>query len=142
MIVQLQPEQISHYWEIIRYAATAAMELEPPAHEYSQALFTALLSETHQCWLILNSEGNPSAMGITCILEENLTGIRRLHVDAFYSYYTLSEELALEAAAYVKQYALANGCQHIRALTNNPRAMRLLELVGFVANKTEYLLTC
>lgn len=140
MIVQLQPDQISEYWQQIKYGATAAMELLPPANEYTQALFTGLLSGTHQCWLIFDDERELSAMGITCIVQENLTGISRLHVDAFYSYNTLSEELAHEATEYVKAFARDSGCKQIRALTNNPRASRLLAIAGFYTGKTEYLL--
>lgn len=142
MILQLQPEEISVYWDQIRYAAIAAMELEPPANEYAQALLTALLSGTHQCWLIMDAAKEPCAMGITCILDESLTGVRRLHLDAFYSYQTLSEYLAKEATNYVVKYARDVGCTQIRALTSNPRAMRLLAIAGFYTGKTEYLLSC
>jgi len=142
VIVQLQPDQISEYWWQIKYGATHAMELEPPANEYTQALFAGLLSGTHQCWLMFDEDRNLSAMGITCIVQENLTGINRLHIDAFYSYSTLSEDIALEATEYVKAYARDSGCKQIRALTSNPRAARLLAIAGFYTGKTEYLLEC
>jgi len=142
VILQLQPDQISEYWQQIKYGATAAMELAPPANEYTQALFTGLLNGTHQCWLIFDGERELSAMGITCIVQENLTGISRLHVDAFYSYKTLSEELAREATEYVKQFARDSGCKQIRTLTSNPRATRLLAIAGYYTGKTEYLLDC
>jgi N-acetylglutamate synthase-like GNAT family acetyltransferase len=118
------------------------MEIDGLTGEYTQSLLAALLSGTHQCWLIFNEENVPCAMGITCILEENLTGIKCLHVDAFCSYDTLSEELARDATEYVKHFAIASGCKQIRALTNHSRAVRLLEMVGFVSHKTEYLLNC
>ena len=138
MIVQLQPEQISMWWDRIKYAACAAMETESPA--YVQSLLSALLSETHQCWLILDDERDLCAMGITCVVEVDLTARKCLHIDAFYSYQTLSEELAREATEYVKKFAVANGCSHIRTLTSNPRAARLLSVAGFYTGKTEYLL--
>jgi len=140
VILQLQPDQISEYWYQIKYGAIAAMELELPANEYSQALLTGLLSGTHHCWLMFDDERNLRAMGITCIVEENLTGLLQLHIDAFYSYNTLSEDIAREATEYVKQYARDSGCKQIRALTNNPRAARLLAIAGFYTGKTEYLL--
>lgn len=118
------------------------MELEMPANEYTQALFSALLSETHQCWLIMDEEHTPCAMGITCILQDKLTGVSQLHIEAFYSYNTLSEELAHEATEYVKKFALASSCKQIRALTSNTRAMRLLDIAGFYTGKTEFLLNC
>jgi len=142
VILQLQLDQVSEYWFQIKYGAVAAMELELPANEYAQALLIGLLSGTHQCWLIFDDDHNLSAMGITCIVQENLTGISRLHVDAFYSYNTLSEELAREATEYVKKFARDSGCKQIRTLTSNPRAMRLLAIAGFYTGKTEYLLSC
>lgn len=137
MIIQLQPEQVSEYWFSIKYAACAAMETDSP--EYVQSLLRALLSETHQCWLIMD-EGELVAMGITCIVEEALTGKRQLHIDAFYSYTTLSDELAHQATDYVSEYAAANNCSVIRSLTNNPRASRLLVAMGFYNGKQEWLL--
>lgn len=138
MIVQLQPEQISMWWDQIKYAACAAMETESPA--YVQSLLSALLSETHQCWLIFDEDRNLTAMGITCVIELDLTARKYLHIDAFYSYDQLNEQLAREATEYVKAFAKANGCSHIRTLTNNPRASRLLAVAGFYTGKTEYLL--
>ena len=79
-------------------------------------------------------------MGITCVVEESLTHRRCLHIDAFYSYHTMSDELTLEAGAYIRQFARASNCKQVRTLTYNPRAMRLLELIGFRIGKTEYLL--
>lgn len=139
MIVQLQPEQISLWWDQIKYAACAAMETDSVA--YVQSLLSALLSETHQCWLILDDERELCAMGITCVVEVDLTARKYLHIDAFYSYQTLTEPLAKEATEYVKKFAVANGCGQIRALTNNPRASRLLAVAGFYTGKTEYLLS-
>jgi len=142
VILQLQPDQVSEYWWQIKYGAMHAMELEPPANDYLQALLIGLLGGTHQCWLIFDDDHNLSAMGITCIVQENLTGISRLHVDAFYSYNTLSEDAVEEATIYVKKFARDSGCKQIRALTSNPRAARLLTIAGFYTGKTEYLLSC
>lgn len=139
MIIQLQPEQVSEYWEMIKHGAASAMGLAYD-HAYTNNLFIALLNNTHQCWLIFNDEREVQAMGIACVIEENLTGRVHYHIDAFYSYSTLTDELALEAKTYVSTVARQHGCTSIRALTDNPRAMRLLELLGFKAEKSEYLL--
>lgn len=138
MIIQLQPEQISMWWDKIKYAACAAMETDSAA--YVQSLLSALLSGTHQCWIIFDDERELVAMGITCIIEVDLIAKKYLHVDAFYSYQTLNDELVREATDYVKSFAVANGCGQIRTLTGNPRAARLLEVAGFYTGKTEYLL--
>lgn len=145
LIIQLQPNQISEYWHQIKPGAISALELDPldpKTSEYSNSLFIALLNGANQAWLIFNDARDVYAMGITSILEDLLVGVRMLHVDAFYSYQTLSDELAQEATHSVLAYAKANNCTKLHALTSNPRAARLLELVGFHANKTEYVMSC
>lgn len=143
MIIQLQPDQVSEYWDKIKPGAISAMELDPldpQTSVFSNNLFISLLNGTHQAWLLFNDARDVYAMGVTCILEDRLTNARSLHVDAFYSFHTLTDELAHEATEYVSKYAAANGCVQIRALTSQHRAARLLELVGFCPNKTEYIL--
>jgi hypothetical protein len=136
---------VSEYWAKIKPAAIAAMELDPldpNTSEYSNNLFISLLNSTHQAWLIMDDERELYAMGITCIVEDNLTDVRSLHVDAFYSFQTMTDELARDATASMREYACTVRCERIHALTGNPRAARLLELVGFKAGKMEYLLSC
>ena len=136
MLIRLRPTQISLLWEDIKYSAIQANNI--PQHNqgaYANKLLENLLSAKFQCWIVFdfNEENNRQihAIGITTIIEDNISGLRTLEILSLYGYRTLTDVIAMEGMRDLKEFARKHGCLVIKASTNVQRIKNLAKLTRF-----------
>ncbi len=136
MIINLQPHQISAFWDAIKEALVQAnaVPIELQA-DYTNSALEKLLAGKFQAWLAyrLTDEGkkNIHAVIITSLVEDQLFGFRTLIIHSLYSYRLIKEDLIAEAMEQFKEFARANDCQRIQAETNNDRTFEIMRIAGF-----------
>jgi hypothetical protein len=109
--------------------------------QYGKRLLENLLMEKYQCWIIFSKEGEQRrihAIGITMIVTNHSLVEDELHILSIYGYRTLTDELAEESFAQLRQYAKTNACCCIRMETNAKRIKALAERVGLEPVSVNY----
>jgi hypothetical protein len=144
MLIQLQPVQISALWHEILDSYVRANEISSKAKaEVGKNLLVDLLSRKRNCWIVYSvqeEERRIHAIGITGITVDNMTGVRELEIFSLYGYRTLTEELSRESFQKFSDYARANQCQVIRAVSGVKRIQQLCDLVGLKPTASVYKL--
>lgn len=142
MLIELQPAQISVFWNEIKHGVIQSNNI--PANrqeEYTSNVLTKLLSGQFQAWLCFTEvdEGRKiHAIGVTTLLQDNLYGYNRLHGLSLYGYRTLTTDLALDAVETLRKYARNNRCEAFTLDTSIPRVAELARLGGMQETVTRY----
>lgn len=136
MLVRLFGEQIPPYWEAIQYGwlQTNPLPLGADAATYLNNLLTELLSGQAQAWLIADvldtGQKNVHAVAVTRIVEESLTGMCTVVIQALYGFRHISDDLVREAYSDFLKYAKNVGARRVKFYTTNPRVKQLASLIG------------
>lgn len=139
MILQLQPEQLSAFWDSFK---EVMLRTNPVAEKHQQKYLnhalTQLMSGKWQAWIVFRfndeKEKVVHALGVTVLMDDVLTGLRTVKILALYGLRPLDDELAKESFGEFVKYAKNVKCEQVIADTNVERIKELLTLVG--ATKT------
>lgn len=143
MIIQLQPSQISLFWDAIRHGF---LQTNPPpagisSLEYSNRVLQNLLNQKYQCWLVYELRDEKKilvAIGITAISRELLTDVSILNILSLYGFRRLKESTALSAFNDFLIYAKNTDCLKVCARTSVKRVTELASMVGFTKEYESY----
>lgn len=134
MIIKLQPSQISTMWDVIKFTVLEANQISPDQNDaFMNNILEKLLSGKGQAWLSFEDvEGERKfyAVGITCIMEDPLTNRFYLLLHSLYAYETMNKDIMHEAISKVSDFARANNCYQILAMTLNARIQKLFKFAG------------
>ncbi len=131
MIIQLLPEQITAYWEVIKFGVLSVnvMVSEQKTVLYCRNLLKNLLSGKYQCWLVLAEDREIKAIMITRIIED-IGDIRHLFVDVVYGYKASTQAEKEEVGEHLKKFAAQLGCERILAYVVNELGERAARGIG------------
>jgi hypothetical protein len=138
MIVALQPEQVSIFWDAIKstFLKTNPCPVGMDEIDYTNKLLEKLLSMEYVAWIVFkyNDKGEKvvHAIGITVIKKDFLTEMQTLHIISLYGFRFLETDLARTSWGEFIKYANNCNCDKIRMESNVKRVFDLAKLVGFV----------
>jgi len=134
MLTKLLPEQVSKYWDIIRYAIEQS--LPPVAGEgpdKMKKILMSLLSSKSQCWISsdINEESRIlEAVLVTRILYDDVSDTKNLLIYCLYGYEHIKQSSYSSGVSTLVKYAESKGCDRIIAYTNFPRVIEMIEKLG------------
>jgi hypothetical protein len=102
-------------------------------------VLVSLLSGKFQLWAALNEQRETYGFIITCVSQDTLTKEEYLIIEMVYGFRKSNDEIVFETWECLKEFALAQGCEYIKANTNVARAAELLERVGFVETSRTFI---
>lgn len=134
MLTKLLPDQISKFWDIIRYAIEQS--LPPTAGEgpgKMKKILTSLLSGKSQCWASYIVDGdNRTFEGIvvTRIFYDDVSDTRSLLIYCLYGYEGASQSSWTNGLKTLVKYSKSKNCERIIAYTDLPNIVKLVERLG------------
>lgn len=145
MILKLQPDQISTFWDAIKFSMLMAVDV--PANlrqDFSNRALINIMSGNAQCWLSYkereNGDKEAYAIFTTKLIESIEYGTRVLYVNTLYGIRKLDKELFDEGLEKMKEFAKANDCSVIALETKINRVREMVLGNGFSEHTTVYRL--
>lgn len=141
MFIKLQEHEVPSFWELIKYGMIAVYKIpEEFQQDFAISTLVNLLSGMSQAWIgyDLDDEGVKRLQCVvtTKIVEDDIYGIRRLHIDSLYGYRTVSDHVPTEGFKCLDEFARANGCQAVTAEYFFDKAKEVLTAHGFEYHTT------
>lgn len=136
MIIQLTPEQITEYWAQIKHVileTQTAVNLRGVNN-----VLLRLMSGEYVVWVGVDDQRQITAIALTMMYEDRISEEKILELSAVYAFRKMPVELRQEAMKLFEKYANNCGCTKIRAVTQNPRAIQLMEEIGFTNKSCVY----
>lgn len=134
MLTKLMPDQISAFWDIIKYAIEESL---PPivgeSPDKMNKILAALLIGKGQCWASHNrTDGISKFEGIvvTEILYDGVSDTRSLLIYCLYGYEDVEKEDWLKGLKILIKYAISQGCNHIIGYSDIPLLLRMANRLG------------
>lgn len=134
MLTKLLPDQISTFWDIIKYAIEESL---PPVVDESpdkmNKILTSLLCGRAQCWASYErEEGSARFEGIviTKILLDDVSDTKNLLIYCLYGYEEVNKESWNKGFKTLVKFAMAQGCSRIIGYSDVPLILRLVERLG------------
>lgn len=139
MLIKLLPDQISNFWDIIKYGIQQS--LPPVAGEgpdKMNKIFTSLLSGKAQCWASYENTNNGKrfeGIVVTRILYDDVSDTRSLLVYCLYGYDRIDNKSWRDGLKVLIKWAASRNCNRIIAYTSVPEILKLVQRLG---GSTEY----
>lgn len=133
MLVKLTAEQISTFWDIIKFAIIESHpQTTPMGLEELNIIFEELLCDAADCWVSCNKENRSKIEGIiiTKVIYDNLTRNKNLLIYSIYMDEGVDRMSWPEGAATLGKWAVKNGCRNIVGFTDNPQIVTITEKFG------------
>jgi hypothetical protein len=139
MVTRLLPEQITEYWNIIKFAVENSL---PPiashASDRMNKILESLINETMQCW-IMYEEGEVrklQVISVTTVLQDYYSEDRSVLIYSIYGFTDLTNEIWTEAWKTVSLWGKSINCQKIIAYTDVQKVKDMAIKFGGDANYT------
>lgn len=139
MLTRLLPEQISEFWDVIKFAAEQS--LPPIAGEHPDKMnrvLSALLSGKAQCWAsyVKGEEVNKfEGFLITKIIYDEVSDTKNLLLYCLYGYTEVEQNTWIVGLVKVAKYARAKGCNAIVGYSN---VKHLIEIANDLGADTSF----
>ena len=135
MLVQLLPEQVSEYWDMIGDSIVKSM---PPADFGSPNrmfnILTSLMLGNMQCWFVMSSPEitgeNIVAIVTTVVQGGGPTEIKNLEVYTLFARRELTKSLLSDAFKTLKKFAKSRDCYRIIAYSDVDKIINIAEELG------------
>ena len=147
-VIQLQPEQVSLFWDALKHAVVQVYRV--PVGRREEALNSALaelMSGKYQCWVMYDfdeekQERRTYAVVVTSIVRHKLLGTDFLMVDAVYGFRKLNDEIIRDSFQSFVKFAENNGCNRVCCESSVSRVIQVVGELGFkeVSKCFEYVL--
>lgn len=132
MLVKLLSEQITSYWNVIKYAVEESVP--PIANEnYNKMnkILEALLNGSMDCWVSVSDEDKRvEAVVVTAISEDYCSGIRNLLIYSLFGYSEISDKSWAEGFETLSKWAKKLGCVRMIAYTDVERIKEVVKTIG------------
>jgi len=121
MLIKMLPEQISKFWDVIKYGVEQS--LPPIAGEHPDKInriLSAALSGSVDVWAsYVKDDGNRILEGIvlTRILYDGVSGTKNLLIYTVYGYNAVDDESYMKIFTTLVKYAKAKGCLQLVGYT-------------------------
>lgn len=139
MLVKLMPEQISSWWEYIKYALK---DTGPPGffvHVIGlNEILEALLIDRMQCWWYFRDD-NPVGIVITEIRPDANLKIQFLNIFALYTFVDSNPMEWKDASRTLIEYARSRKCVAIEAFTDNDQLVTAALRIGWKRRNYIYM---
>jgi len=139
MLTKLMPDQISNFWDIIKYAIEES--LPPTVDESSNKMnniLSALLCGKAQCWASYDKieDGNKfEGLVVTRITYDDVSDTKNLLIYCLYGYETVSKSNWLSGFKSLVKFAIGQGCNQIIGYSD---VSLILKLVKHLGGETKY----
>ncbi len=134
MLTKLMPEQISAFWNIIKYAIEESL---PPivgeSPDKMNKILAALLCGKAQCWASYDKtekENRFEGIVITNIVEDSISDTKNFLIYCLYGYENVDKKNWLNGFKSLVKYATARGCSRIIGYSDVPLILRLVKRLG------------
>lgn len=132
MIIKLLSTQAPIYWEILKFAATQADEVDKAdLQPYLNELLHALLSDKAQCFVRLDEDRTITALMITRFVVDKITGKKYLNMQCVYSFKKVEDTVWDQDFNVIRKFADNEQCSHISFSSRNERIWNLTKAIGF-----------
>ena len=134
MLTKLLPDQISTFWDIIRYAIEES--LPPIAGEgpdRMNRILASLLNGKAECWIssaINKSKRIFEGVVITKLQYDDISNTKNLLIYCLYGYEGVDPESWKSGFKSLVKYASSKGCNRIIGYTENPFIIKLVNRLG------------
>lgn len=138
MLVQLMPEQISTYWEQIRYSIESAAPPTVSDKIDMNNILQSILADTMQVWVSVDKPtGRIAAIVVTTIVAD--IGMKRADL-LIYSLFGLGDVIGKDnwkdGFDTLRGYARSRGCGRVTAYTQSDAIKKLAKWFGGYAEYT------
>ena len=134
MLTKLLPDQISKFWDIIKYAIEESL---PPivgeSPDKMNKILTALLIGKAHCWASYTKgekENIFEGIVITKILYDDLSDTKNFLIYCLYGYEDVNRESWLRGFKSLVKFAISQGCSQIIGYSNIPLILRMVDKLG------------
>lgn len=132
MILKLLSIQIPKVWEVLKFAATQADEVDQQELQpYLNELLHALLSDKAQCFVRLDEKRTLLALMITRIKGNNRTGEKCLYLQCLYSFQFVDDSIWEKDMIFIRQFADKEKCSYISFDSRNKKIQEMGKMHGF-----------
>lgn len=140
MLTKLLPDQISGFWDVIKYAIEESL---PPVvgegPDKMNRILMSLLSGKSQCWASYIVDGKRrkfEGVVITRIMYDDASDTRSLLIYCLYGYEEVGRGSWLGGFKTLTKYAISRGCERIVGYTDLPSVTKIVERFGGEARYT------
>ena len=140
MLTRLLPDQISQYWDIIKYAVEQS--LPPIAGEgpdKMNKILTSLISGESECWASYTTDGEQrrfEGIVITKITLDDVSNTKNLLIYCLYGYEMVDKSSWTSGFKSLVKYADSKDCHRIIGYTDVPLISKTVERLGGEAKYT------
>ena len=139
MVLKLLPDQIVKTWEVIKFSATSADEVDTKyLPDYLNELLNALLNEKAQCWIRLDENRMLNWIAITRLMIDKITGEKYCNIQCQYSFKKAEDVDWAITFMTVKKYAEKEKCSYMSGDTRNKRLMEIVERFGCIEHTRNF----
>ena len=130
MLTKLLPEQISKFWDVIKYAVEES--LPPIVGEHPDKMNRVLASAMSgdlSIWAA-HVENKFEAILCTRILFDDVSNTRNLLIYCFYGYEVINKQSYVDGIRTLVNYAASKRCSQIIAYTDSEYIRRVVNYLG------------
>ena len=134
MLTKLLPDQVSKFWDVIRYAIENSL---PPiageSPDKMKKILMSLLTGKSQCWVsyeINESSKVFEAIVITRIFYDDASDTKSLLIYCLYGYEHIKQSSFTSGLKTLVKFAGSRGCERIIAYTSEPGVIKLVNRLG------------
>lgn len=132
MIIKLLASQIPEQWELIKYCAVKADEIDKELLQpYLNDLLHLLLNNNAQCWIRLNDGREVIGLMITQIAIDKIYVQKFLSIKCVYSFKAVPLETWEQDFSFLKKFVKKEQCEYIIFHSRNKKIWELGEMSGF-----------
>jgi hypothetical protein len=131
MLTKLMPDQISNFWDIIKYAIEESL---PPiageSPDKMNKILAALLIGKAQCWAIYDKtekENRFEGIMITKVLYDDISDTKNLLIYCLYGYEKISKKNWFIGIKSLVKFATGQGCSQIIGYSDAPLILKMVE---------------
>lgn len=141
MLIKLQPTQIQHYWESIKFSAIKAdMIEEKDILPYSVQLLLDLLNGNVQCIMAINEKNEIKQILLIEFIYNEIYKKKYMVFKTLYSFTHNTDQDWVESADKVYRYAKKEKCNAILMTSANPLAIKVAEICNMKEQSKNYIL--
>ena len=134
MLTRLTPEQISKFWDVIKYAVEDSLPPTVSDHpDKMNRILSSALSGKTDVWASYtkNEKGNNfEGIGLTRILYDDASGTKSFLLYCMYGYNKIDESSWVPVFDKLTKYAKSKGCSRIVAYSSVPHIIKMSKMLG------------
>jgi len=133
MLVLLLPNQVMHYWDIIKEGIEGTL---PPYvvhnEETMENVQMAFLLGSAQCWVYVDKTPKVKCVLTTKVVYDSFTGSQVFEIATMYAFYTITGDEWIEGFTTLSKYAIGRKCKKMIFYTNEEKLLLISRKFGFI----------